>query len=375
MPSSEHEPAPECLAGTSIAPLPIPYFSLLLPPRRARACTRAQQPHTSQSIRAPFRFWIRNTITARGMAGAQAAETVYGNDCGYAVDKGTDGYRPRVSPSCVIASCGARRARLPSSHELGVVLLPAFPSSAPRRTCGGAASGEFGEARSRKGETAVDVPEMGSTEPRTGGVGDEEMRGGQVYMEHQAGRGAGVVEVQGGVGVDGEKSPPAAWCTMRATPAIIGAGTLARRHCIQGRAGEACATSGQWSALEADEDRLAEDQRLGRESEADADKPRSGTILARASIPQYEARAHPLPTRVFPIHTPLGSPSRTSSPHRPPLAPLTHTHRCGSSHTSRRSGVDAHDAPLEFADSRQNALKVVQTLCTADEVSPATRCG
>jgi hypothetical protein len=42
------------------------------------------------------------------------------------------------------------------------------------------------EARSRKGETAVDVPEMGSTEPRTGGVGDEEMRGGQAYAAHQA---------------------------------------------------------------------------------------------------------------------------------------------------------------------------------------------
>jgi hypothetical protein len=33
---------------------------------------------------------------------------------------------------------------------------------------------------------AVDVPEMVSTEPRTGGVGDEEMGGGQAYTEHQA---------------------------------------------------------------------------------------------------------------------------------------------------------------------------------------------
>jgi hypothetical protein len=33
---------------------------------------------------------------------------------------------------------------------------------------------------------AVDVLEMGSTEPQTGGIGDEEMRGGQGYTEHQA---------------------------------------------------------------------------------------------------------------------------------------------------------------------------------------------
>jgi hypothetical protein len=48
--------------------------------------------------------------------------------------------------------------------------------------------GSLREARSHKGETAVDVPGMGSTDPRKrkGGVGDEEMSGGQAYAEHQA---------------------------------------------------------------------------------------------------------------------------------------------------------------------------------------------
>ncbi|KAJ7310723.1 hypothetical protein DFH08DRAFT_944071 [Mycena albidolilacea] len=276
--------APERLAGASIAPPPIP-------------------------------FRIRNTITVRGMAGAQAAETVHGNDrvCGYGAgvgavevenryavaeherrardtvarlpilvlrytaDKETDGRRPCVSPSCAIASCGARRARLPSSRELGAPtncsLPPGLPVlGSPTHLRWERRAGSLREARSHKGETAVDVPEMGSTEPRTGGVGDEEMRGG-------------VAEAQGCVGVDGEKSPSVERmhnagndCTYWSRD--VGAEASGPR---EGRRGEA------------DKDRLAEDRRLGRESEAEGDKPRSGSILARASIPQYEARAHLLP--------------------------------------------------------------------------------
>ncbi|KAJ7895605.1 hypothetical protein B0H14DRAFT_2558664 [Mycena olivaceomarginata] len=176
---------------------------------------------------------------------------------------------------------------------------------------------------------------MGSTEPRTDGVGDEEMRGG-------------VAEVQGGVGVDGEKSPSAA----RVHDAGDNCDYWSRD------VGAEASRPREGKRGEADKDRLAEDRRLGQESEANSDEPRSGSVLACASIPQYEARAHPLPTCVLPIHMSLGSPSPSIfSPYRPPLAPLTHMHRCGSSRTGRRSGVNARNAPLEFADSRQNALK------------------
>jgi hypothetical protein len=93
--------------------------------------------------------------------------------------------------------------------------------------------------------------------------------------------------------------------------------------------------------IAAHNDRLAEERRPGRESEADGDKPRSWSILTHASIPQYEALAHPLPARPLPIQTSGLSKSQHPPPHRPPLPSLTRTHRCGSSHASCRGGVEA----------------------------------
>jgi hypothetical protein len=181
--------------------------------------------------------------------------------------------------------------------------------------------------------------------------------------------GGRVSEVQGGVGVDGEENPSAArvhdagddcdyWSrevgaeASRPREGRRGVHDLGPMECARAQTTDP-------SCKEADKDRLAEDRRLGRESEADSDKPRSGLIPARASIPQYETRAHPLPTRVLPIHTSLSSPSRSIfSPHRPPLTPPTHTHRCRSSHTSRRSGVDARDAPLESAEHLEGSVDI-----------------
>ncbi|KAJ7719066.1 hypothetical protein B0H14DRAFT_3170674 [Mycena olivaceomarginata] len=278
---------------------------------------------------------------------------------------------PAPSPRAVL---GELASHPPASwaHRATVVLLPAFPSSAPRRTCGG--SGERGvcvKLAAVKGRRRWMCRRWGAPSRGRGALATR--RWGEVKHTWSTKRwtGAGVAEVQGGVGVDGENSPSAAQvhdagddCDYWSRD--VGAEASRPRESKRG-----ARDLGQWSVLvHRRPTPLARRQIttvLQKTEDLGGGRQRQATIWFNPS-----AR---LDHTVRGSSTPAFRPRSVFSPHLPPLAPLTHTHRCGSSHTSRRSGVDARDAPLEFADSRQNALKAARTLRTADQVSPATRCG
>ncbi|KAF7365915.1 hypothetical protein MVEN_00466700 [Mycena venus] len=208
--------------------------------------------------------------------------------------------------------------------------------------------------------------------------------------------GADVAEAQaqekGGVSLDGEKCPsvaPPRMSTVQTTTADI---PIWRREVdaeasrpSEGKRGvyDLQPTEGARASItceEANDDRLAGERRLGRESEPDGDKGRSwGSILARASIAQYEALRH---TRYPPIRFPFtrpASPSRSFlHPHRPPLLPLTRTHRCGTPILAAEvesKPAMRHSSLEHRLDSRQNDWNSAQISRTADEVSPLNDAG